>query len=189
MRAIIFLMRTVILLICLSGPVFAQAKDTCPVAPDYTERKAELLRDLRITRDGTDARVISDDLWRIWTEAPDDKAQDLLDRGIAALQHQDFATSIAVLSELVTYCPDYAEGWNQRAFAAYLRGDHTSALSDLDHALSIDPKHVAALSGKALTLMQLGRNDEAQLVLRDAVHLNPWLGERALLTIPLGTDI
>ncbi len=182
-------MRIAILLICLAGPVFAQAEDVCPAAPDYTERKAELLRDLRVSRDGTVARVISDDLWRIWTDAPDDRAQELLDRGMAALHEQDFTTSITVLGELVTYCPDYAEGWNQRAFAAYLSGDHENALSDLDRALAIDPKHVAALSGKALTLIQLGRNDEAQLVLRDAVHLNPWLGERALLTIPLGTDI
>ena len=189
MHAIIPAMRIAVLMICLAGPVFAQAEDACPAAPDYTVRKAELLRDLRISRDGTDARLISDDLWLIWTDAPDDKAQDLLDRGIAALQQQDFATSITILGELVTYCPDYAEGWNQRAFAAYLSGDHANALADLDHALSIDPKHVAALSGKALTLMQLGRDDEAQLVLRDAVRLNPWLGERALLTIPLGTDI
>ena len=85
--------------------------------------------------------------------------------------------------------PDFAEGWNQRAFAAFLAEDYAAALADLDVALGIMPDHVAALSGKALTLIGMGRNDEAQEVLRAAVKLNPWLGERALLVEPPGKDI
>jgi tetratricopeptide (TPR) repeat protein len=182
-------MRFIIALVLLSAPAFAEQSPVCPAVPDHAAEKTALLRDLRIARDETDAMLITGDLWRIWTDAPDARAQDLLDRGMASLRAADYAASIATLGELVAYCPDYAEGWNQRAFAAYLSGDHTLALSDLEQALAIDPLHVAALSGKALTLIRLGRDDEAQLVLREAVHLNPWLGERALLTIPLGKDI
>jgi tetratricopeptide (TPR) repeat protein len=167
----------------------AQDLAVCPAVPDHAEEKVALLRELRIARDETDAMLITGDLWRIWTDAPDARAQELLDRGMSQMRSFEYAASIETLDELVGYCPDYAEGWNQRAFAAYLSGQNEMALADLDRALSIDPKHVAALSGKALTLMKLGRDDEAQLVLRDAVHMNPWLGERALLTIPLGTDI
>lgn len=182
-------MRVILLLICLSGPAFAQGEADCPTVADQSAEKDRLLQELRFTRDQADAAVISASLWRIWMQAPDDRAQDLLDRGIAQMRAFDYAASIATLGRLIDYCPAYAEGWNQRAFAAFLSGDHASALVDLDQALAIDPRHVPALSGKALTLMHLGRHDEAQLVLRDAVTLNPWLGERALLTIPLGTDI
>jgi hypothetical protein len=37
------------------------------------------------------------------------------------------------------------------------------------------------LTGKARTLIELGEDDEAQVILKKALALNPWLGERALL--------
>jgi len=82
---------------------------------------------------------------------------------------------------LIDYCPDYAEGYNQRAFVNFLREDFAAALVDLDLALERRPRHVAAMSGKALTLMGLGRHDEAQEILREAVKLNPWIPEAGLL--------
>ncbi len=167
----------------------SQDLSVCPAVPDHAQEKAALLRELRIARDETDAMLITGDLWRIWTDAPDSRAQELLDRGMSQMRSFEYAASIETLGELVNYCPDYAEGWNQRAFAAFLSGQNEAALADLERALALDPQHVAALSGKALTLMKLGRDNEAQLALRDAVHMNPWLNERALLTIPLGTDI
>jgi hypothetical protein len=53
----------------------------------------------------------------------------------------------------------------------------------------MNPDHVPARAGLALTLMGLGRSQAAQGVLRDAVRRNPWLSERALLTEPPGKDI
>jgi tetratricopeptide (TPR) repeat protein len=97
--------------------------------------------------------------------------------------------SRTALNRLIEYCPAYAEGYNQRAFTNYLQQDFEAALVDLDRALNILPTHVAALSGKALTLMGLGRSAEAQEVLRAALALNPWLQERALLAEPIGTDL
>ena len=60
---------------------------------------------------------------------------------------------------------------------------------DLNKALEIMPNHIAALSGKGLTLMGMGRNDEGQEALRGALSLNPWLSEHALIREPAGTDI
>ena len=62
-------------------------------------------------------------------------------------------------------------------------------LDSRDRALEFRPRHLGALSGKALTLMGLGRHDEAQLLLREAVKINPWLAERRLLTEPAGQDL
>jgi len=93
------------------------------------------------------------------------------------------------LDQLVAYCPEYAEGYNQRAFARFLRADYQLALDDLDIALGLSPRHTGALTGKALTLIRLGRDPEAQAILREAVALNPWLNERALITDPVGEDI
>lgn len=167
----------------------ALAEDICPPVPDHAAERARIMVILAHARDVTEAQFMANQLWLIWTDAPDDRAQALLDEGMDRRIGYDYAGSRAVLDELVAYCPDFAEGWNQRAFAAFLAQDYAAALADLDVALGIMPDHVAALSGKALTLIGMGRDAEAQVVLRAAVKLNPWLGERALLVEPPGQDI
>lgn len=180
-------MRTILALLLMTTAV--QAQDACPPVPDHAEERAAIMLTMSRARDVTEAQFMANQLWQIWTDAPDARAQALLDDGMERRMGADYAGSIAVLDELVAYCPDYAEGWNQRAFAAFLARDYAAALADLDVALAIMPDHVAALSGKALTLIGMGRNDEAQVVLREAVKLNPWLGERTLLVEPPGQDI
>lgn len=180
-------MKIAIAFLMFAGPVWAQ--DICPPVPDHAAERARIMVVLANARDQTEAQFMTNQLWQLWTDAPDDRAQALLDDGMQRRLEADYAGSRAVLDDLVTYCPDYAEGFNQRAFSAFLAQDYAAALADLDVALRIMPDHVAALSGKALTLMGLGRQDEAQEVLRAAVKLNPWLGERALLVEPPGTEL
>lgn len=135
------------------------------------------------------AQEISQSLWQLWATAPDAQSQELLDRGMTQRGAFDFLGAIETFDRLIAYCPDYAEGWNQRAFVSFLQQDYEPALRDLDQALALDPDHIAALSGKALTLFGLGRDDDGQRVLRQALDLNPWLGERALLRPVPGKDI
>ena len=168
--------------LCMALP--ASAQQVCPPNPDHEAAKDSILQDLRVSRDETESRILSNGLWRLWTDAPDSRAQELLDEGMRRRQSSDFLGARDVLDGLVDYCPDYAEGYNQRAFASFLSQDYAAALTDLERALEIDPRHVAALTGMALTLMGLERDDEAQLVLREALRMNPWLGERRLLTLP-----
>jgi tetratricopeptide (TPR) repeat protein len=118
----------------------------------------------------------------------------LLDRGMERRASYDFLAAYEALDRLVAYCPDYAEGYNQRAFVSFLRQDFAAALADLDRALALSPDHVAALSGRALTLLGLGRTEEARLALSRALALNPWLPERGLAApggplAPRGEDL
>jgi Flp pilus assembly protein TadD len=186
-------MRYLTLLLCglLLNPVLAAA---CPPAPDHGVALGRLLDDLREAGSEAAARDVSDQMWALWTEAPDARAQALLDRGMQLRVSGDLAAAIDPLDRLVAYCPDYAEGYNQRAFVHFLAHDFSAALPDLDRALALSPTHVGALSGKALTLMALGRTDEARQVLGAALALNPWLAERRLLAkggalAPPGEDI
>ena len=96
----------------------------------------------------------------------------------------DFNGAIKDFDTLIEYCPNYAEGYNQRAFVNFIRGDYEISLADLDRAIEITPDHIGAITGRALALMQLGQNREGQLALREALLLNPWLPERNRL-VPL----
>lgn len=175
------------------APLAVHAQD-CPSSPDHSAEIQSLIRQLQDVGDQRSARTVSGQLWGLWLDAPDERAQAALDRGLARLQAQDYSAAISEFDALITYCPDYAEGYNQRAFAYYLQQDFGTALPDLDKAIALSPNHVAAISGRALTLLGLNRIDEARETLKQALSLNPWLSERHLLgpggpLEPKGEDI
>ena len=180
-------MKPIALLVSLAFATTATAE--CPPPPDIAEQQTVILGQIRAAASERDARILSNQLWDLWATAPDELAQEMLDQGMTARASYDFLTAINAFDRLTDYCPDYAEGYNQRAFVNFIRQDYAAALIDLDLALERAPEHVAAMSGKALTLMGLDRHDEAQEVLRDAVRLNPWIPERGLLTIPVGEEL
>jgi Flp pilus assembly protein TadD len=171
----------------LAAPAFAQV---CPAAPDTSAELGALIQQARDATDFRQGRAASDAMWQVWLRAPDAAAQEVLDAGMAARNSYDFIRAHAEFTRLTDYCPEYAEGWNQRAYISFLREDYASALPDLDRALGLQPRHVAAQSGRGLTLMNLGRIAEARVQMREAVANNPWLGEAALLAkgAPLGPE-
>lgn len=167
-----------IALICLAQNAVA---DGCPVAPDHSIAIDKLYSELKRAPDQMTSRPYSNQLWELWLDAPDQPSQMMLDESLRAMRSGDFARAVDRLNALVSYCPFYAEGYNQRAYLSFLNKDYEGALPDLDEAISLNPLHTGALTGKALTLIALGKEAEAQIALQKAVSLNPWLSERALL--------
>lgn len=178
-------MRYVLLLGLLASPLAAQ---TCPEAPDHSVELSALFAEARTAPDESAGRAVSDAMWELWLDAPDAPAQELLDAGMRQRGSYDFVGALASFDALVTYCPDYAEGYNQRAFVHFLNADYPAALVDLDAALARVPDHVGAQSGRALTLMNMGKIAQARVQMLAALENNPWLSERALLRdgAPLG---
>lgn len=166
----------------------AATAETCPPVPNHSEALRDIVSQFRVSSQ-LQARSLSAQLWALWTDAPDEKAQDLLNEGMRLISVADFAGSKAVLDELVAYCPEYAEGYNQRAFANFLAQDYDAALVDLDRAIDLIPNHIAAISGRGLTLLGMGRRLEGENAIRDALKLNPWLSERKYLSDPDAIDI
>ena len=183
-------MKAFVLALALLPASLAQAQaPACPEAADISAPLDALIAQIRAAPNEMAARPISNRMWELWTTAPDETAQTLLDTGVRRLAIADYEGAIAEFDALVAYCPDYAEGYNQRAFANFLQGQYGLALEDLDHAIERSPKHVGALSGKALTLFGLGRIKVGQAFLREALELNPWLSERIYLDEPPGQEL
>ena len=180
-------MRFLLVMVILTVATAAQA--SCPAPKDITEEQTALLEAAQSADNAGDGQRIGNALWRLWATAPNEQAQQILDDGMRARNSYNFVAALDIFDQLVKDCPDYAEGYNQRAFVHFLRERFEPALEDLDRALKRNPRHVAALTGKALTLMGLKRHDEAQQVLRKAVALNPWVPERGLLKKPDGVEL
>lgn len=163
--------------------------DTCPPVEIDHDRKTRILSKMKLALSEPIAQELSNQLWDIWMDAPDEKSQGVLNRGVSMLRAGNLFGATVIFDDLVEYCPHYAEGYNQRAFSYYLRQDFSPALEDLDFAIDIVPDHIGALAGKALTLIGMGRVEAAQDPLRRAVRLNPWLSERAFLTEPMDVEL
>ncbi|REC55126.1 hypothetical protein DRV84_12455 [Rhodosalinus sediminis] len=170
-------MRVILPLLLAAGPALAD----CPPPPDHSVALSDLYDRMQAAPDPATAQPLNDRAWELYTDAPDEAAQAVLTRGMRMRESWDLLGARQAFDRLIDYCPDWAEGWNQRAFVHYLNQDFTAALDDLNTALERSPRHLGALSGKALTLTALGREAEAQEVLRAALALNPWLPERSLL--------
>jgi len=171
-----------ILSLVAQGPAVAQDQ-TCPPPPDHSAALTDLIRAAQQAEDERSGRMLSNEMWALWSDAPDSHAQDLLDEGMSRRNIYDYDGAMKAFEALIAYCPDYAEGYNQRAFVHFLREDFAAALPDLDRAIDLSPRHVAAITGRALTLSALERKGEAVLALRKALDMNPWLGERHLLPV------
>ncbi len=163
--------------------------DGCPEVPDISDAMAPLYERLQAAPDERTARLITNEMWGLWDDAPDEPSQMMLDEGMRARAGYDFLRALDRFDALVGYCPHYAEGYNQRAFVNFIRQEYALALPDLERALKLRPRHVGALSGYALTLLALGREAEGQAALRAALAVNPWLAERALLKPAPGEEL
>ncbi len=129
---------------------------------EFAERKADLLAELQQTRSRADGLYLTRHLVEIFATAPNREAQKLLEQGMSRRQAEDAGAAQAALDELVSYCPDFAEGYHQRALLRQEEGDLESALADLDRALEAAPDHLAAMARRVQVLSELGRGDEAE---------------------------
>ncbi|MCF6317199.1 MAG: hypothetical protein L3J30_13170 [Marinosulfonomonas sp.] len=103
-------MRWIVLTLMMATPVAAAE---CPAAPDHGDVLASLIAKVQSVQNEAAARQINREMWLLWRDAPDARAQRLLDCGIERREAYDYD---AALGELVVYCPDYVEGYKQRAF-------------------------------------------------------------------------
>ena len=108
----------------------------CPDNPPITQALNKAYTDLKFAKFSAEAQVVTDELWRLWTQAPDGKAQRLLNSGMLKIRQGDLRAAQEHLRDLIAYCPNYAEGYNQRAFAHYLAFDFEEALPDLARTLA-----------------------------------------------------
>ncbi|MEM7188001.1 MAG: tetratricopeptide repeat protein [Pseudomonadota bacterium] len=171
------------LLLPMSAFSLPALAETCPPT-DFAAADAErqpFFEALKSSETERAGHLNAAEIWRRWQTAPDPAAQEMLNEGLRRIRSADYAGAEARLDELVAYCPDYPEGWNQRAFARFLAGNYDGALADLDRTLELEPRHFGALSGRGLTLLRQGRTHLGHQAIREAMRLHPFIQERRLL--------
>lgn len=121
------------------------------------------------------ARRVEREIWSIWHETPDEKSLEIMRSARSALARNDFDSAIDALNQLVDYVPNFAEAWNQRAIVLYMAEDYAGSLRDIRQALTLEPRHFGALSGRGQVYMRLEEPKLALKAFESALHLNPWM--------------
>jgi tetratricopeptide (TPR) repeat protein len=132
----------------------------------------ELFEQLK-SADPAEAQRIEREIWTEWSRSGSASMDLLLKRGRDAMEVGDTEAALDHFSALIDHSPDFAEAYNARAMVFYGEGAYGPAMSDIREALRLNPRHFGALSGLALILQELGREDQALEVWRMVAELNP----------------
>ena len=181
------------LALALAFPLTAGAVDAAGVERTEEARQDRLFEQLKNARTETEGRAVENAIWEMWmAQAPTPAIARDVKNAMDARESYDFNRALMLLDGVVAAAPNYAEGWNQRAFIRFLKEDPDGALEDIDRALELEPRHFGALAGRGIILMQQDRAQLGQKALREAIEIHPWLKERSMLIPepkPEGRDI
>lgn len=148
-----------------------------------------LLQRLGVATTEADGRLAESAVWEHWfSESPTAEVHDWLQQGRKRRESYDYEAAEKLFNQVVEAAPDYAEGYNQRAFVRFLRENYDGALADLEKTLEFKPWHFGALSGMYHVLRLQNRHGAAFDLLREAVAIHPWIQERGALPKELWPD-
>jgi tetratricopeptide (TPR) repeat protein len=79
-----------------------------------------------------------------------------LKRGEALSSAREYDRAIAEYTRAITLKPDYAEAYNDRGFAYYLKGDGERAIADYTQAIALRPDYPKAYNSRGVAYMSHG---------------------------------
>ncbi len=97
----------------------------------------------------------------------------LMKRSTGAIKQKKYDQAVQFLDVVIKLSPDYAEGWNQRAFALYKQDNLSEAAGNLRRALALDANHFRALEGLGTILREVGDEAGAYKVFKRLLEVDP----------------
>jgi len=125
----------------------------------------DLFAQLRTATAPAEIDALQSGIWQLWLTSGDQGLDKELEAGMRAMQAEDQTLAIKHFTQIIQTAPDFAEAWNKRATAYYLRGEYRASLDDIAETLRREPRHFGALWGEASIWRQLGEYRRALQVL------------------------
>ena len=116
----------------------------------------DLFAQLRTATAPAEIEALQNGIWQLWLSSGDAALDKDLEFSLRVLHAKEYTQAISLFTRLIRLKPDFAEAWNKRATAYYLRGDFKASLADIAETLRREPRHFGALWGQAGILRQLG---------------------------------
>lgn len=161
--------------IMLTGGYILSCQPTSSDA-DMNNQSTELARlfsELKTAQSPVEIESPQADIWQIWLETGQAESDQWMARGITAMSEQAYDEAIDLFTQIIEAQPDYAEGWNKRATAYYLRGDYKASIADIQETLAREERHFGALSGLASIYRTIGDDRGALRTLEKLAAIIP----------------
>ncbi len=144
-------------------------------SPELKARELEnLYAYLATSPDAPTAQRIASAIERLWLDPGSDTISVLMERAIKAANAKKLDIALQLMDAVVELAPDYAEGWNRRAFIYFTQQEHTRAMGDLRRALALDPNHFKAMDGLAKVMLAIGQKKGALQALEKLREIHPY---------------
>lgn len=155
-----------VLLPCLCGLAHADQNDT---------RLDSLFSNLKQTSAAHEGTAITDKIWEVWYQVPDEETQAMFNRGVVFMARADYRTSLLAFTRVTLMKPDFAEAWNRRATLLYMMGEFELSIKDIEKTLALEPRHFGAISGLGQIYMRQEKLSLARKAFEKALDINPHL--------------
>lgn len=151
--------------------------------PQTAQEKAKVLGDLyahlATANDEQSAKPIADTIERLWLQSGSETINLLMERSGAALAAKNADLALRLLDYVVELAPDYAEGFNRRAYVHFAQNNLESAVGDLRRTLALEPNHFKALDGLGQIWREHGNKKGALRVIKQLLEIHPnWPGAK-----------
>lgn len=155
---------------------------TQPRTPAEREKAlADLYAILATAETESAAKTVATNIERLWLNSSSDTVALLMERSAEALKKKKPDLAIKILDEVVALAPDYAEGWNRRAYVYFTQNKVQQALGDIRRVLALDPNHFKALDGLVHVLKEIGQKKGALAAVKKLLEVHPyWEGAQAI---------
>jgi len=114
-------------------------------------------------------------MWAIWFRCGTPQSNQLLQRGADLMSRRDFDQAIEHFDDAIKISPDFAEAYNQRAIAYFLKEDFDRSIEDCQRAVALNPDHFGAWAGMGNCHAHEGRICEALKAYKRALKIHPHL--------------
>jgi tetratricopeptide (TPR) repeat protein len=112
-------------------------------------------------------------LWAIWFRAGTPEHNKAIAEVSRLIGERELDRAIEKATTLIDKAPDFAEAYNQRAIAHYLKGENAESIEDCRKVLERNPYHFGALTGMAGCYRALGQPRKMLSTLRQALRVRP----------------
>ena len=144
------------------------------IRADQTDARLDaLFAELAAADNPHDAFVTEMAIWRIWGESGREEVDLLMAQGTEAMAEQRLDEAIEAFDRVVKLAPDFAEGWNKRATAYYLRRNYVDSVRDIERTLALEPRHFGAIAGMGLIFLEKGDETGALKAFEEVLKIHP----------------
>jgi tetratricopeptide (TPR) repeat protein len=158
----------------ISMLLVAAAVSFPPVFADQNDPRLDTLFERIRQTDSSDvAHEAEREIWNIWLDAGDPKLNRLMHVGVEAMASDQLDLAIDLFTEIIEKSPLFAEGWNKRATAFYLKGELAASVEDIERTLALEPRHFGAVSGLGLIFLSRGDKIGALKAFRRVLKIHP----------------